>query len=201
MNRCNRLTLDAHDAANNHNMTPFPPLHVRKDFLQQPHEPEEVGVHHSLHLVNGLTLDGSNQTHPSITYCERKSRLSGNITQNMHICRTNSSTCRFSASIEPNGLDLLRMSTLRSGRLSTQALMESSSHTSSCLISRVLPRARPAASTSASPLLTFLMVAYTTTNTTIDSFWFLFLAAVEKTAAVKLVAQRLFQKQCVSRSG
>lgn len=39
------------------------------------------------------------------------------------------------------------------------------------------------------------------TNTTIDSFWFLLLGAVEKTAAVKLVAQHLFQKQCVSHSG
>lgn len=60
---------------------------------------------------------------------------------------------------ETNCVHWLRMSTLRSGRLSTQALMESSSQTSNCLISKVLPRVRPAASTSASPLLRFLMVA------------------------------------------
>lgn len=52
----------------------FPPLHVRQGFLQQADEPKEVGVHDSPHLINGLTLDRSNQTHASVTYCERKSR-------------------------------------------------------------------------------------------------------------------------------
>lgn len=60
---------------------------------------------------------------------------------------------------DANDVNLLRISTLRSGRLSTQALMESSSHTSSCLISKVRPKVRPAALTRASPLLRFLMVA------------------------------------------
>ena len=69
------LTLDAHDAADDHNVTFFPPLHVRQDFLQQPHQAEEVGVHDGPHLVDGLTLDGSDQTPPSVTDCERKSDI------------------------------------------------------------------------------------------------------------------------------
>lgn len=62
---------------------------------------------------------------------------------------------------EVHQLILLRMSTLCMGRLFTQALIELSSHTSSCLISSVRPKVRPAASTKASALARFLMVAYT----------------------------------------
>lgn len=60
------LTLNAHDAADDHNVALLPPLHVRQDLLQQPHQPEEVGVHYSPHLLHGLTLDGSDQTHAGV---------------------------------------------------------------------------------------------------------------------------------------
>lgn len=52
-------------------MSLFPLLHVRQDFFNQSYQPKEVGVHDSLHLIEGLTLNGSNQAHPSITYCHR----------------------------------------------------------------------------------------------------------------------------------
>lgn len=59
-------TLDSHHAADDNNVSFLSPLHIGEDFLHQPHQPKEVGVHHRLHLFHRLTLDGSDQTHPSV---------------------------------------------------------------------------------------------------------------------------------------
>lgn len=62
----NTPTLNSHHTADNNDVSPLSPLHIWQDFLHQPHKSKEVGVHHSSHLINRLTLDGSDKTHPSI---------------------------------------------------------------------------------------------------------------------------------------
>lgn len=53
-------TLDSHHAADDNNVSFLSPLHIWEDFLHQPHQAKEVGVHHRLHFFHCLTLDGSN---------------------------------------------------------------------------------------------------------------------------------------------
>lgn len=59
-------TLDSHHTADDNNVAFLSPLHIWEDLLHQPHQPKEVGVHHRFHLSQRLTLDGPDQTHPSI---------------------------------------------------------------------------------------------------------------------------------------
>ena len=62
-------TLQAHDAADDHDVPPAAALHVGQDLLDQADEAEEVGVHEALHGCQALALQGASHAHPSVADC------------------------------------------------------------------------------------------------------------------------------------
>jgi len=66
---CPPLTLQAHDAADDHDVTPAAPLHVGQHLLDEADEAEEVGVHEGLHGRQALALQGTRHAHPGVADC------------------------------------------------------------------------------------------------------------------------------------
>lgn len=71
------LTLQAHDAADDHDVAPAAPLHVGQHLLDQADEAEEVGVHEALHGRQALAFQGTRHAHPGVADCGGTGRSAG----------------------------------------------------------------------------------------------------------------------------